>query len=122
MKKRVSVTTISTQLHTFTSDHAHRITTDEEHARALEEQWIDSMDNPATASISQSSSGASASSAMLQGILVGFFFPLMPLFFFRESKTTAVFWNNGEAVEGMGSVVFSYAILSLSIMTNVWPS
>lgn len=80
------------------------------------------MDNPATASISQSSSGASASSAMLQGILVGFFFPLMPLFFFRESKTTAVFWNNGEAVEGMGSVVFSYADLLLSILTNVWLS
>lgn len=83
---------------------------DEEHARALEEQWIDSMDNPTTASMSQNSASASTSSAMLQGILVGFFFPLMPLFFFRESKITTVFWTNGEAVEGMGSVVFSYAV------------
>lgn len=81
------------------------------------------MDNPATASMSQNSSSASTSSAMLQGILIGFFFPLMPLFFFRESKTTTVFWNNGEAVEGMGSVVFSYAgrILSHTLIAVLTP-
>lgn len=111
-------TSFSQTLHTLSPSHAHRVTTDEEHARALEEQWIDSMDNPTTASMSQSSSSASSSSAMLQGILVGFFFPLMPLFFFRESKTATVFWNNGEAVEGMGSVVFSYAgrVISRTLM------
>jgi len=77
----------------------------DEHARALEEQWIDSLDNAGTASLSQSSSPAS-SSALLQGIIVGLFFPLMPFFFFRESQPP-VFWDDGTEYETLGSVVFS---------------
>jgi hypothetical protein len=77
---------------------------DDEHARALEEQWIDSLDNASTASLSQSSS--STNSSILQGIVLGFFFPLLPLFFIREPKPAA-FWESGTEHELTGSVVFS---------------
>lgn len=76
---------------------------DDEHARALEEQWIDSLDNASTASLSQSSPH---SSPILQGIVLGFFFPLLPFFFMREPKPAA-FWENGTEHELTGSVVFS---------------
>jgi len=75
----------------------------DEHARALEEQWIDSLDNASTASLSQSSPH---SSPILQGIVLGFFFPLLPFFFMRETKPAA-FWENGTEHELTGSVVFS---------------
>ncbi|KAF8895712.1 DUF2407 C-terminal domain-containing protein [Gymnopilus junonius] len=45
----------------------------EEHARALEEQWIDSIDNAGSATLSQS--GSSNSTSFLQGVLMGFFLP-----------------------------------------------
>ena len=64
----------------------------DEHARALEEQWIDSMDNVGSASLSQSSS--QTASIMLNGIVLGFFFPIIPFFFFHEVKP-AVFWEEG---------------------------
>ncbi|KAF9644071.1 hypothetical protein BDM02DRAFT_3103492 [Thelephora ganbajun] len=77
----------------------------EEHARALEEQWIDSLDNAATASLSQVASGSSTST-LLQGIITGVFFGLLPFFFFREPKPP-VFWEDGSEFEVYGSVVFS---------------
>ncbi|OAX33364.1 hypothetical protein K503DRAFT_869599 [Rhizopogon vinicolor AM-OR11-026] len=73
----------------------------DEHARALEEQWIDSMDSVNTATLS----AASSQSLILRGIVIGFFFPIMPFFFLREAKP-AVFWEEGEH-EGGESVVFS---------------
>ncbi len=75
----------------------------DEHARALEEQWIDSMDNAGTATLSQSSS---SSSAILQGVLVGFFFPFLPIFFMRSQKL-AVFWVDGSEQETSSNVIFS---------------
>lgn len=77
---------------------------DDEHARALEEQWIDSIDNAGTASLSQSS--PSANSSVLQGILIGFFFPLLP-FFFMRSKKAAVFWEDGSEDAPTTNVIFS---------------
>ncbi|KIY53990.1 hypothetical protein FISHEDRAFT_63192 [Fistulina hepatica ATCC 64428] len=74
-----------------------------EHARALEEQWIDSMDNAGTASLSQS---PNSDSAVLQGIVVGFFFPLIPFFFLATPKAP-VFWDDGREHETPNSVVFS---------------
>ncbi|KDQ62820.1 hypothetical protein JAAARDRAFT_190093 [Jaapia argillacea MUCL 33604] len=78
----------------------------DEHARALEEQWIDSLDTPSSAV--SSSSSPSPSTTILQGMIIGFFFPIMPLFWFREHKP-AIFWEEegtaGERREG--SVVFS---------------
>jgi hypothetical protein len=71
----------------FTRKHAYH-TADDEHARALEEQWIDSMDNVNTASLSS----ASSQSLILRGIVIGFFFPIIPFFFLRETKA-AVFWE-----------------------------
>jgi DUF2407 C-terminal domain len=76
---------------------------DSEHARALEEQWIDSLDNTATASLSQTSS---TNSSVLQGIILGFFFPLLPFFFMRTTKM-AVFWDDGSECESPSSVIFS---------------
>ncbi|KAG0700610.1 DUF2407 C-terminal domain-containing protein [Suillus ampliporus] len=73
----------------------------DEHARALEEQWIDSMDNVNTASLSS----ASSQSLILRGIVIGFFFPIIPFFFLRETKA-AVFWEEGEHESGE-SVIFS---------------
>lgn len=67
--------------------------------RQLEEQWIDSIDSAGTASLSQS---ASSNSSVIQGILLGFFFPLMPFFYMRKSKP-AVFWEDGEYDDGDGS-------------------
>lgn len=75
----------------------------DEHARALEEQWIDSIDNAGTASLSQSSP---SNITVLQGILLGFFFPLIPFFFMRNPKP-AVFWDDGSEYEPPGNVIFS---------------
>lgn len=80
------------------------LTSDDEHARALEEQWIDSIDNAGTASLSQASSASN--STVLQGILLGFFFPLLPFFFMRSSKPP-VFWDDGSEHEPTSNVVFS---------------
>lgn len=76
----------------------------DERARILEEQWIDSLDHAGTASLSDSNS--TGSTIVLRGIVMGFFFPLLPFFFFREHKP-AVFWENGQEHESLGSVIFS---------------
>ena len=73
----------------------------------MEEQWIDSLDNAATASLSQVASGSSTST-LLQGIVTGVFFNILSFFFFREPKPP-VFWEDGSEFEAYGSVVFSYA-------------
>lgn len=87
---------------------------DDEHARALEEQWIDSLDNGSTASLSQS--GDTGNSNMLQGILVGFFFPVLPFFFMRSQKP-ATFWDDGSEPEPPANVIFSYVDESLSLFS-----
>lgn len=43
---------------------------------------------------------------MLNGIIIGFFFPLLPLFFLRAPKPAA-FWDSGQALETSESTVFS---------------
>jgi hypothetical protein len=79
---------------------------DIEHARSLEERWIESADGAASVSISQS-----RSSSLMQGILTGFFFPMLPLFFLAKLNPP-VFWDNGEDFEPPENVVFSYVYLS----------
>ncbi|TFK23687.1 hypothetical protein FA15DRAFT_670287 [Coprinopsis marcescibilis] len=76
----------------------------DEHARALEEQWIDSIDNAGSAALSQSANSSNAS--ILQGIVIGFFFPLLPFFFLR-SKHAPVFWEDGSEHEHPANVIFS---------------
>ncbi|PFH46723.1 hypothetical protein AMATHDRAFT_77548 [Amanita thiersii Skay4041] len=73
----------------------------DEYARSLEEQWIDSLDNSSTASLSQSSS-----SSVLQGIVVGFFFPILP-FFFMRNQSSPVFWEDGSAQDPTPNVILS---------------
>ncbi|KAK7057482.1 ubiquitin-like domain-containing protein [Favolaschia claudopus] len=77
----------------------------DEHARALEEEWIDSLDSAGSASLSQNSS--SNNPAFWQGVLLGFFFPILPFFFFRNHHPPAIFWDNGAPSEPTGSVIFS---------------
>ncbi|KIP02789.1 hypothetical protein PHLGIDRAFT_111665 [Phlebiopsis gigantea 11061_1 CR5-6] len=74
----------------------------DEHVRALEEQWIDSMDNHGSASLSQTS----ARDTILHGIVLGFFFPVLPYFFFHESKP-AIFWEDGSAHDVVDRPIFS---------------
>lgn len=82
--------------------------TDEEHARALEEQWIDALGTGSTGAGSGSPDSDSRARAVLNGIVIGFFFPLLPFFFFRGSKPAA-FFESGHAIETTESTVFSYA-------------
>ncbi|KAI0032788.1 hypothetical protein K488DRAFT_49163 [Vararia minispora EC-137] len=72
----------------------------EEHARTLEEQWIENLDGASLGGRTPDST------TILQGILVGFFFPLIPFFVFASPRLP-VFWSSGAAVEPLGSVVFS---------------
>ncbi|KAH9969818.1 DUF2407 C-terminal domain-containing protein [Russula dissimulans] len=77
----------------------------EEHARALEEQWIDALGSGGgpTGGSTESNSRARA---VLNGIIIGFFFPLLPFFFLRAPKPAA-FWDSGQALETPESTVFS---------------
>jgi len=81
---------------------------DEEHARALEEQWIDALGSGG-GSGSASAESDSRARAVLNGIIVGFFFPLVPFFFLRAPKPAA-FWESGHALETPESTVFSYVV------------
>lgn len=89
----------------------------EEHARALEERWIESLDG-GNSSISSSSN----SNTILQGVLLGFFFPLLPFFFCRDAQP-AVFWEDGSMQDrGAGNVIFSRRMqmaLVLGIALNI---
>lgn len=82
---------------------------DEEHARALEEQWIDGLGGGGGAGGGSAESDSRAR-AVLNGIIIGFFFPLLPLFFLRAPKPAA-FWESGHALDTPESTVFSYAPL-----------
>ncbi|KAJ7690692.1 DUF2407 C-terminal domain-containing protein [Mycena rosella] len=79
----------------------------DEHARSLEEEWIDSLDSAGTASLSQSASANNP--AFLQGLLLGFFFPIIPFFFFGNAHPPPVFWQDRTDYEPQetGNVIFS---------------
>ncbi|KAF5388837.1 hypothetical protein D9757_005600 [Collybiopsis confluens] len=78
----------------------------DEHARALEEQWIDSLDN---SDISLSNSSNSNSPAMI-GIIIGFFFPFIPAFINGNKPSQPIFWEDGTENRSTESVVFSRTI------------
>jgi len=87
----------------------------EEHARTLEEQWIESIDGGGLGG------RAADNAAVLQGVLLGFFMPVIPFFFFTAPKLP-VFWSTGAAVESLGSVIFSRRMqmgLVVGFMINV---
>jgi hypothetical protein len=54
----------------------------------------------------ESSRSTTVPTTILQGVLTGFFFPLLPFFFFREARP-AVFWENGRLQDSGSSVIFS---------------
>ncbi|KAI9464956.1 DUF2407 C-terminal domain-containing protein [Lactarius psammicola] len=76
----------------------------EEHARGLEEQWIDGLGSSGAGGGSAESD--SRARAVLNGIIIGFFFPLLPFFFLRAPKPAA-FWESGHVLETPESTVFS---------------
>jgi len=61
------------------------------------------MDNSGSVILSQS---ASTNSAMLQGTMIGFFFPILPFFFMKNPKP-AVFWEDGSESDITSNVIFS---------------
>lgn len=63
------------------------------------------MDNAGTASLSQSST---ANSSIIRGLVIGFFFPILPFFFIRK-PAPPVFWEDGTDYESPESVIFSRA-------------
>lgn len=77
----------------------------EEHARVLEEQWIDGLGGGGGAG-GGSAENDSRARAVLNGIIIGFFFPLLPFFFLRAPKPAA-FWESGHALDTPESTVFS---------------
>ncbi|KAF9049916.1 DUF2407 ubiquitin-like domain-containing protein [Panaeolus papilionaceus] len=95
----------------------------DEHARALEEQWIDSLDNAGSATLSQS---GSSSTSILQGVVAGFFFPILPMFFMQSQKSP-VFWEDGQEHEPTPNVIFSRQMcmglvvgFAINILFGVW--
>ncbi|KZS90396.1 hypothetical protein SISNIDRAFT_475296 [Sistotremastrum niveocremeum HHB9708] len=73
----------------------------EERAHELEERWLDSMDMNAL----HRGSGPS-SAGIIQGLFLGFFFPLLPFFFFRATAEPT-FWEDGRMGDRPRSVLFS---------------
>jgi len=73
------------------------------HIRTLEDQWIDSMANAESGPAFLSSSFPNSS--ILQGLLMGFFFPILP-FFLVHGEKPAVFWEDGSELE-TSNVLFS---------------
>lgn len=69
------------------------------------------MDNAGSASLSQSSAG---NTSLIQGLVIGFFFPVLPFFFIRK-PSPPVFWEDGSDYEPPESVIFSL-VFSLRIL------
>ncbi|KAI0079503.1 hypothetical protein K474DRAFT_1592044 [Panus rudis PR-1116 ss-1] len=93
----------------------------DEHARMLEEQWIESLDGGGA--LTQSSS---SNSTILSGIVLGFFFPILPFFFFHPGKP-AVFWDDGSEHEWTGTSIFSRKMqlgitagFLLNVLFGIW--
>ncbi|MBW0462471.1 hypothetical protein O181_002186 [Austropuccinia psidii MF-1] len=67
-----------------TSLHDERFqgnTDEDEHARAIEDQWLEGLNS--TQDGVESGVGTPIYSTLFKGLCVGFFFPILPLFFFR---------------------------------------
>ncbi|KAH9891820.1 DUF2407 ubiquitin-like domain-containing protein [Cubamyces lactineus] len=95
----------------------------DEHARLLEEQWIDSLDGGSAASQSQLTV-----SPLHNGIVIGFFFPLIPVFFFGSTKP-AVFWEDDSEHETANPPVFPRKMqiaiaagFALNVLFGLWTS
>lgn len=80
----------------------------DEHARALEEQWIDSLDGAAgTVDPSLDSSPDGLYTTLLQGVATGFFFGLIPFYFFRSRRRPAAFFSDAyEQLPPQGSAIY----------------
>ncbi|KAJ3759444.1 DUF2407 ubiquitin-like domain-containing protein [Lentinula raphanica] len=90
----------------------------DEHARALEEQWIDNLDNN---DVSLSNSSNSNSPAMV-GIVIGFFFPFLPVFINSNKPAQPIFWEDGTEQRAAESTVFSRRIqwgLVAGLLANI---
>ncbi|RSH90943.1 hypothetical protein EHS25_010119 [Saitozyma podzolica] len=70
----------------------------DEHARALEEQWIEGDLTAETAT----TSAEGMYTSILHGLLTGFLFPLIPIFWFRELPLPNFFDAEAEAIAAAG--------------------
>lgn len=109
----------------------------DEHARALEEQWIDDMDagsgdvsrmspSPFRLHFSTNSiisvSETGVFTTFLQGLLLGFFFPVLPFFYMRSPRPDAFFSDEYQALEPRGTGIFSRRMMMaicFGFMSNV---
>ncbi|KAJ7232794.1 DUF2407 ubiquitin-like domain-containing protein [Mycena haematopus] len=87
----------------------------DEHARALEEEWIDSLDSAGSASLSQNSSN---NPDFWTSILIAFFFPLLPFFFFRNDHPPPVFWENGGSSEPREMSFFRNKLMQMGLIVG----
>jgi hypothetical protein len=85
----------------------------DEHARTLEEQWIDGFDSNPTNADSAGAESTTRPSPIILGLMCGFFFPLLPLFFLQDSLPPYA-WANGASVHVQSSVIFSYVTTQVS--------
>ena len=53
---------------------------------------------------------------ILRGIVMGFFFPILPLFFLRDAKPAA-FWDDGSEVQPTENVIFPY-VATLAVLVD----
>ena len=68
--------------HEFTNSPSGFVDTDEEeHARAMEDQWLEGLNS--TQDGVDNGMGTHIYSTLFKGLCVGFFFPIIPIFFFR---------------------------------------
>ncbi|KDQ14989.1 hypothetical protein BOTBODRAFT_109072 [Botryobasidium botryosum FD-172 SS1] len=105
------IATIRRQFHTSRTgldlDAVGQVAHDDE-ARALEERWIDDMDGGLGNLHGNSPDDPNSLYAtLLQGILLGFFYPLLPFFFIREARPAAFFSDTYAQLEAPPSIVFS---------------
>lgn len=94
----ISLLTFASPLSTFL--FFLTLTTEAEHTRALEEQWIESLSPQENTSTSNNDTY----STMLEGVLVGFFLPFLPLFFLSDrsspSSIASPNWNTRNSGNG----------------------
>ncbi|KAA1132892.1 hypothetical protein PGTUg99_019628 [Puccinia graminis f. sp. tritici] len=68
--------------HEFLNSPSGFVDTDEEeHARAMEEQWLEGLNS--TQDGVDNGMGSHIYSTLFKGLCIGFFFPIIPIFFFR---------------------------------------
>ncbi|KAF8312993.1 hypothetical protein DL93DRAFT_2081687 [Clavulina sp. PMI_390] len=92
----------------------------DEHLRALEEQWIDDFNAEQMNNPDMDDEGHWLT--LLQGLFLGFFFPVFPFFFIAPSRPDAFFSDEYQSVQRPRPVVFTERmgmVIVLGFISNV---